>query len=269
MTQKKALIIAGVILVAVIGAYLIKYISINRHSDPVVDIFQILVMQGYTPNSGFSGLYQPGAVIQTNERGPDGQEKTLTAPLLFLRGESCFPGKTPMQTVYALPDSTGKTSASLKIGAKLVEEFLPSLALDSSVVADHSLKFDNPHILAFAKGDLSHQFSQSCLRSFERELRAGGKMEWFSVIQEVVAVDALNMEIKWKSGTKAEERVDIRKKLQKSLSKASADQSAGGITLIAQAGVSAEDDRKTVLLLKGPVVIAYRARPLYPVKENQ
>lgn len=225
--------------------------------------------QGYTPNAGFSGLYQPGAVIQTTERGPDGQEKALSTPLLFLRGESCFPGKTPIQSVYALPDSTGTSSASLKVGAKLVGRFLPSLTLDSTVVADYSLAFDNPHVLAFAKGDISQQFSQSCLRSFDRELKAGDKMEWFSVIQEVVAADALKLEISWKSGTKAEERVDARKKLQKSLSGASAARPAGGIPFAADAEVSAEDDRKTVLSVQGPVVIAYRARALYPVRGTQ
>jgi len=269
MTQKSALVIAGVILIAVIGAYLIKVSSIKQKIDPVTDLFQILKMLEYTPNVGFSCIYKPGTVIQTIERGPDGQEKTIPFPRLFLLGENCFPGKSPIKSVYALPESAGRSSASLNIGAKLVGKFLPSLALDSSVVADYSFTFDNPHILAFARGELSQQFSDSCIRSFDQELKEGDKLEWFSVIQDVVEVDALNMEIKWKSGTKVEARVDTRQKIQKSFSEASAARPTGGIPLTAEAGASAEDDRKTVLSVKGPVIIAYRARPLYAVRQKQ
>jgi hypothetical protein len=263
MNRKTLVVIAVIVLLAVIGFFAVARKDVVQKA-PLVDFFQVLQAQGYTPNAGLNGSLEPGAIIQTTERGPDGQEKALAPPLLFLRAGTCFPDKSPLQSPYALPDSTGTSSASLTLGAAFADKFLPSLGLDSSDAADYSLTFDNPHVLTFARGELSQQFSKACLTSFNRELKAKDKLEWFTVIVEVVAADALNFEITWKSETTVEARNTAKEKMKKTLAAAKVPREKG-MPVSAEVRVDSKENNRTALSVDGPVILAYRTRPLYAV----
>lgn len=266
MTRKKVLWLSAPFFVVIVLYSIYLWYIHNRNA--VDGIFNILSRQGYIANIGFSGIYQPGNIIQTVETGQDGKETKLRTPIIFLWGSECFPGKKPKTSPFVLPDSSGISSASLNIGAELLGKLLPAVRLDSAVVADYSLKLENVHVRTFARADLSHQFSEKCVHALKEALDDGDKIEWFSVINEVVEVDSLRFELKWRSKTSVDARISAKNKVEDALAAAVKESKRMGAALKGDIKSVVDNDRTTVIEAQAPVVIAYRARPLQPVYED-
>ncbi len=240
---------AGLLLV--VAAYGIYVKIAIRPEEGLSDVFRLLEEQGYTPNVGLSDLYQPGTVIQTMESGPDGEERRLASPLPFLWGSDCFPGLEPRESPFVLPESTGKAAASLSLGAESLARLVPALALDDDALVRYRLELENPRLLTVTRPEVSRNFSEACVKALSQTLADGDRMEWFSVIVQAVVADALHFEMQWQSDASAEARLELRNRARKALGSPSG-----------KLGLTADDEKKTVLQADGLVVLAYRARPI-------
>jgi hypothetical protein len=231
------------------------------HDIPVT-VFKILEDQGYTPNTGFSGAFSPGNVVQIKESGSNGQVRTLNTPVVFLWKSVCFPEVALRVDPFVLPQVHGTSTASLSIRAGALSKLLPSLKFDSDAAIDYTLKIESPHVYTLAKGDLSGRFSETCVQAYDRQLRAGDKPEWFAVILDAIVAEDLAFEIQWKAGTSAESRASATKQavgaLAQVLQKARAEKQAAALPV----SLRTEEEEQTVIAAKGSVIVGYRARPL-------
>ena len=261
--RPRSLLLIGAVILAAVAAYLV-YVRVGVVVKPLPDAFSILERQGYTPNDGLSGLFQPGNVIQVAEKGPDGAERTLATPLVFAWGSDCFSGRTPAVSDFSLPTTSGSSSASLSIGAEMLAAKLPALKIESSAVASYKLEFVDVRVQTFAKGDLSGFFSDKCVRMLRTALDSGDKVEWYRVVMEAVVAGELLMEIEWKGDASAGVKQSVTDNAEKSLAQTGASNNGPGVPFKLDVRVAGADEKKTVLSAKGLVVLAYRARPIQP-----
>lgn len=224
-----------------------------------VNLFELLERQGYQPNIGFSGIYKPGNLIQTQAPDRQGETQPLPTPLIFMWGKDCFPGQVPQVSPFLMPDSAGRSLDSFSLDASLVGLFLPMLKFDRSLISDYRIDLGEARVHTLAKGDLSERFSPRCVDALSRAMAAGDRIEWFTVIVEAVVVDSLNIEMNWQSGTAAAARLGFLEGLQQQLVSVLTGQDQGGL------GLLTNNSHQSVLQAKGPVIIGYRMRPLQPV----
>lgn len=228
------------------------------------DLYGVLQQQGYQPNIGLSSAITPGTVVQTIELDKDGQQKTITPALVVLWGKDCFPDRRPISSNFALPDTSSNLSSSLQLDAPSIDRFLVGLTIDNNLVINQKLKMDNVHVLTFAKGDLSQQFSQKCVDALSRSISEGDRVDWFSVVNETIVADGLYYEIHWQDSTTAKIRhqklEQIQSKLAQVLTSSHTSQdNAEGVKVVSTS------ESSSVISVTGSVVLAYRIRPLQPV----
>jgi hypothetical protein len=232
------------------------------------DIFELLEQQGYTANVGLSGIYEPGNLIQTTQEGPGGKPVALGSPIIFSWGSDCFSDRTPRIAPFVLSDSQGSEANSISLGASIVNLFMPSLKLSHQSLADYRLDLENPQVYTFAKGDLSRQFSEKCVQSLANALEDGDKIEWFSIIIEAVTVDALTLEMNWRSGSSAEGRIALQDQIIQQLGSILKGYSKDFLQAEAGLQLITDNEKNSVIKTDGPVIIGYRGRPLLPVYEK-
>ena len=232
------------------------------------DIFKYLERQGYEVNVGLLGIYEPGNVIQTTQDGPDGQAIRLANPIVFAWGADCFPGRSPRIAPFALPDSQGSQSNEFRIGAGILNLLIPSLNFNRRTFSDYRLDFENTQVYALAKGDLSRQFSEKCVQALAHAIEDGDKIEYYSVILEAVIADSMNFEMIWQSGSSVEVRMAQSNQILQQLGAIFNGYSKDFRPVSAQLGLAADNERKSVIRVDGPVIIGYRVRPLQPVYED-
>ncbi len=232
------------------------------------DIFEILEQQGYQANVGLSGIYEPGNILQTTQEGPDGQPAALASPLVFAWGSDCFPGRTPRVAPFVLPDSQGTQASSISVGASILSLLIPSLNFSHQTLADYRLDLENTQIYTFAKGDLSRQFSEKCVRALSQAIEDGDKIEWFSIIVEAVIAESLTLEMNWQSGSSLEGRSAQRNQIMQQLGSILSGYSesirppGSGLELLH------DSEKKSVIRTDSPVIVGYRIRPLQPVYDK-
>ncbi len=238
------------------------YTRIIMPPTPIPDILEILEDQGYSANLGFSGVFRPGNVVQIIETGPNGKDRTLLTPVLFLWGADCFPSIKPRIDPFVLPQTRGTSSALLTVGAKALAKLVPTLQLDSQAIADYRLQIENPRVHTLAKGDLSGRFSEKCVQAYDQQLSAGDKPEWFAVILDAIVAEKLAFEMEWKADTTAGMRAKVKKQaedfLTRILKTAILGKRESGISV----RLKREDREHTVISAEGAVIVGYRARPL-------
>jgi len=232
------------------------------------DIFEILEQQGYQANVGLSGIYEPGNVIQTTQEGPGGRPAALASPIVFAWGSDCFPDRTPRVAPFVLPDSQGTQANSISIGAGILSLLIPSLSFSHQTLTDYRLDLENTQVYTFAKGDLSRQFSDKCVRALAQAIADGDKVEWYSIITEAVIADALTFEMDWRSGASVEARSAQRDQVMQQLGSIlggysdSFQKPGSGLEL------THDSEKKSVIRTDSPVIVGYRIRPLQPVYEK-
>jgi len=256
----KSVWIGLALLMVVVG--FIVYARVYMKPTPIPDIFKILQDQGYSANIGFSGVFGPGNVVQIAERGPNREERTLPTPVLFLWGADCFPGMTPRIDPFALPQTSGMSSASLNVGAEALAKLVPKLQVDSRAIVEYTLKIENLRVHTFAKGDLSGSFSDKCVHAYDRQISAGDKPEWFAIILDAVVAERLNFEMKWSADTSAKERAAATRDAEEALSQMLTTARPGKEAPEASVQLKSQDQEHTIIAAEGPVFIGYRARPM-------
>ncbi len=247
----------GLVLVAAYAAY-VKLV-VEPGDRGVGDLFAYLEDLGYTPNWGLSGIYQPGTVIQTVEEGPGGGTQALASPLVLVYADACFPDLAPRPALLPLPESSGEAAASLHLGGERLARLLPSFELGNEAIGGYRLEVERPQVSGFAKGELSGHLSATCVETLNRVRDDGDRLEWFQVIQEVVLAEALVFEIEWRSETSAKARAALAKRAGENLARTAG---KGGRAASVEVAVAAVDAERTRLVAEGPVVLAYRPRPL-------
>ncbi|TKB25222.1 hypothetical protein FCL47_14260 [Desulfopila sp. IMCC35006] len=245
-------------------AYGIFYVNITPEK-PLDNFFAILEEQGYEPNIGFSGNHAPGNIIQIMEKGGDGEKRQLNPPIVVLWKEQCFPGKSYRESLYMLPESAGKNSAQLNLGAEILGTMMPVLQLDGAVAATYSMKLENTRVLSFAKLDLSQQFSRQCVQALEQDLGLGNEPEWYAVILEAIVVDAISFEIKWQENSTAAARNKVKQAAEKTLAAIVQQERGAARTAQGEVSLASDNQKTTVIKAAGEVIVGYRARQLEAV----
>jgi hypothetical protein len=234
-------------------------------AEGLPDVFTSLEHRGFTANRSLAGDYQPGTVLQIRDRGPDGQVEFLPTPIVFLWGDRCFPGEPPHRAAYVLEESSGTSSAELNVGADLLVQWLPQMALTSAAIAEYSLKL-KPSLLAYAKGDLTEHFSAECVRSYKTALKKDSP-DWFVVVVETVVSEGIEYEIRWAENTSGGIRtatIDQAKEKLEGAGAAHPNVANGPHLQVVDSEVN-----KTRLSSTGDIVLGYRTRALEPVKESE
>ncbi len=248
------------ILVPVLAAVVLGYaLFLRPPKEPdadFVDVFGVLADQGFTPNVGLSDLYQPGNVIQTRRAGADGKAHALPTPLPFLWAADCFPDLEPTESGFVVPESSGTTSASLRLGAQALARLIPDLTLADAAVASYGLELENTRIRTITSPQISRDFSPPCVAALLQARADGSPFEWFEVIVQAVVADALRFEMQWRSESSAEARAALSNRAGKALSSASA-----------EVAVAADDEHQTVLRADGGVVLGYRTLSIEDPRE--
>lgn len=232
------------------------------------DIFEILGQQGYQANVGLSGIYEPGNVIQTTQEGSDGRPAALASPIIFAWGSDCFPDRTPRAAPFVLPDSQGTQANSISIGAGILSLLIPSLTFSHQALTDYRLDLENTQVYTFAKGDLSRQFSEKCVRALAQAIEDGDKIEWYSIIIEAVIADALTLEMDWRSGASVEGRSAQRDQIMQQLGAILGGYSESFRKTGSGLELTLDNEKKSVIRTDSPVIVGYRIRPLQPVYEK-
>lgn len=260
-----------VIFLIIVVALSISYYFIShtlKQNQALDNLYQILQKQGYQPNISFSGVYTPGTVIQTTEADNDGKTHLISPPVVLLWGDDCFPNKTPVSSSYTLPDSSSNFSTSLQLDAQAIEKFMPGFGIDNNIIATHKLSMENVHVLTFAKADLTQQFSDKCVNALSRSINEGDQIEWFSIINEAVVSDGLHYEIHWREKISAEIRSQTTEQIKTKLTSIFTPRQAMKDTGH-DINLSSISESRSLFSATGPVILAYRVRPLQPVYEEQ
>jgi len=253
----------------ILTVYLFYTQNMRQPDEPLQDVYAELNEQGYTANMGFSGNYQPGTIIQTHELDERRKQRQLKSALVVLWADQCFPDKETRTAQYILPDNSGSSRASIEIAGKFLGKFFPALQLDSETVMSYKLNFENTQTKTFARLDLSQNLSQYCVLALEKDITAGAKPEWFSVIQEAIIADAIHFELQWQTESTLVAREEIKSQVMETIDTLlSQIRGTPGTSPDIQSRIELDNQQNTVISAKSPVIIAYRARQLEPVYEN-
>jgi len=187
----------------------------------------------------------------------------LASPLVFLWHTDCFPDQAPMESIFGLPELTGKKSAPLQLRSGLLAELFPLLKLDSHAIADYRLILQNQRLHAYAKSDLNKRFSEKCEKSLYNAINfEGDKETWFAVILEAVIADSLKLEMQWKTTASVKSRATVTADAEKKLTKFARNITPQPAALDLMVGLESETEEKTVISAKGLVILGYRKRPI-------
>jgi hypothetical protein len=217
--------------------------------DPLKDLETVLREKGYEPSVGLAGP-PPGTVLQVARREADDSLQPIQPPQVVLWADKCFPNKTPRSAPFPLPDRLGSRKTALHEAGAL--KLLPELSLSAAKRWEVSLT--NPHLQTFAKLDLSQGFSQECLVRLEKAFDSGEKPAQYATVLEAVVVDGLSLLVEWQAGAEGEGNAAVGRVQAK----------GKGI----EVRVSGEEKGKTRLDIQGPLVLAYRAATMEPVREK-
>jgi hypothetical protein len=223
-----------------------------RRPAPLVDLDSVLLSQGFVPNPGFAATFRPGDVIQITETDGTGGARKLARPVLFLRREICFPGRSPGEVPFGLSTASGKRALTLDAGR--LGRLLPELQLRGGGTRSYSLAVDNLRVATFSRGELSERFAAPCVEAFGAALESGDRQAWFGTVTEAVVADALTLTIEWRAGTSGEARAALRQQVD------GAWRGRGAVT------AALDSTEKTVLRMTGPLVLGYRLRPMEAVR---
>jgi hypothetical protein len=250
----------AVVALGAFGLYVLNRPTPN--ADGLTDLFAVLTQQGYETNAGFSGNLEPGNIVRIAEAGPDGLARPLATPVVFMWASDCFPGQAPRRSAFVLPESEGRVSAALTLGSGTLRRWLPAFGIAESTASSYSLTLDDTAVQTFALGDLSGAFSDRCVRALEAAIQAGDAPGWFAIVVEAVVAEGLSMQVEWRSALDAGTRDSATEYVRDTLAQLirSNENAAAGNT----ARVEAEDRRRTVIAADGPLIVAYRARPIQP-----
>lgn len=263
--KKKSLKPTFIFIVMIIMGYFLYINFFVLPPDPLNTVFDLLQERGYDPNVGLSGNFTPGTIIQRQEDRPEGQNSNIPIPIIFKSGNKCFPNIKYKKTAFSLPESSGNASGALGITWQELDQFLPKLTLKNSMISNYSLKLENLHLLTYAKGDISRNFSDECVKALDDAQEGGEKLEWFSTIIESVVADGLTMEVSWNSNTSAEAHNSVPKTTENLLADIRGfignNKENDGIK------IETANKNKTVIEIKNTIIIGYRSRPIYVVQE--
>lgn len=250
-----AFVLALPCIAIVIGFYLR---SVTVRAQPLSTLMQALEADGYRANHGLSGSFVPGTLVQIAERDSAGAKRPLPVPLVFMWGSECFPEKAPAEHLYALPESSASTLDHLTVDGSSVDHDAPILALQDRAVARYRLRFGQPRVRTFAKGDISFQFSKPCVAALDRMAASGEDASFYAVVIETLIADSIEYEIDWTRSIDAASHLALQTVLQDRLRRA-----AGG-ALDAKIAVQtlSENEDRSVLRASGEVILAYRLRPV-------
>lgn len=256
-------LLAAVAALAVLSSLLI-YMSRRPEpeADGLTDLFAVLEAQGYVANAGFSGNYQPGNIVRTAEQAPDGGERRLAQPVVFMWGTDCFEGSKSRDSAFVIADSEGSSTASLTLGSDALRRWLPAFSIADNAASSYSLSFENTHVQTFALADLSGAFSPRCVQALSGALAAGDAADWFAIVVEAVVADGLSMHVDWQSTLNAGARAAIAESARDALQQlTSAPQTPATSD---NARIEIQDRERTVISAPGPLIVAYRVRPIQP-----
>jgi len=247
--------ISGMVALIFIGGYAFLSVWITQKNHGMEDLFDFLERQGYVINRGFSGVYQPGTIIQVTELVGK-EERALPMPILVLSKSRCFPQKAPTHHPFTLPNMRGTSAASLKAGDEFVHKFFPDLTLYSNTVASYSLQLGDIYTATFARLDLSRSFSDQCVDDLRNALVDGDKIDWFKVITEAVIADSFRFEISWKDGSSINAQNAVKNAILEIMLRNNENRQTSGYD------VALESDKEMIIQAKGPVILGYKFRPL-------
>ena len=250
---------AALAALAVVGLYIV-----NRPAPAaggLTDLFALLTQQGYRANTGFSGNFEPGNIVRIAEAGPDGLGRPLATPVVFMWASDCFPGQAPRRTEFVIPESAGSSSAALTLGAGALRRWLPAFGIAESAASSYSLRLDDTAVQTFALGDLSGAFSDRCVRALEAAMKAGDAPAWFAIVVEAVIAEGLSMQVEWRGALDAGTRDSATEYVRDTLARLTRSNEGAAAN---SARVEAQDTRRTVIAADGPLIVAYRARPIQP-----
>jgi hypothetical protein len=232
--------------------------SITVRTQPLSALMQVLKAHGYKANHGLAGSFVPGTLVQIAERDASGARRELLEPLVFMWGSDCFPEKAPEEHLYALPDSSGSTLDRLTVDGPSVDHDAPVFALQDRAVAHYRLRFGQPRVRTFAKGDMSLQFSQACVAALNRAVSRGDEASFYDVVIETLVADFVEYEIEWTRSTDAQSHLTLKSAIQERLRQST------GRTINTQVSVQTLSEGKDHSLLhaSGEVILAYRLRPV-------
>jgi len=246
----RRLLLAALAVVALVAGA----IWINRPAPPE-DLDAQLVQAGFELNPGFAASFRPGDVIQIVETDGKGGGRPLPRPVLFLRHEDCFPMQAPTTAAFALASRSGQRSGSLQVQGAVARRLLPGLRLSGQEVRSYALTIERPQVATLARADLSGRFAHTCVERFQEALDSGDRPAWFGTVNETVVADALTFTVEWHAKTSGEIRKRLASDLRRDLP------GVGG-----PVATALDSSEKTVLRAPGPVLLAYRYRPMEPVK---
>lgn len=265
---KNARLIVLVFSLAILLTSYFYFNHLSKQTKPLDDLYSVLHQQGYHPNIGLSGIFSTGTIIQTLESSKDGQTVVINPPIVIMWGEECFPGLHPVSSGFALPDTYSSLSNTLQLDSASIGRFIGGLTIDNKMARSQVLRLENVHVLTFAKGDLSQQLSNKCVDVLSRSISEGDKAEWFGVINETVVADQLYYEIHWQDETAAEIRQQELEQIKSTLAQiVNVAQPSQTDTEGIKIGLGSESS--TVISVQGPVILAYRTRPLQPVYADE
>lgn len=238
---------------------------------PFQDFIATIRLRGFTPNIGMSSLYMPGAVLRTKATAPDGTEIDLSPPIFFAWNDDCFPDLKYRESPYLLPRIEASNMSSFTLGMDSVGLLLPALNLTNSAVSDYTIRLKDCRIVSIAEPDIARRFSETCVENIKDALRDGKKLEWFSVITDVIAAKSFSFEIRWMGNSSVQSRLDLQELVQNALSGAAGSRAGGASPLPFKAKVElkSEGTQKTVFSGTGNLVLGYKAHILKAVRENE
>lgn len=227
-----------VTVVALLGAAFFSYIW---WFQPMTGVADQMRADGLTPNVGLAAHYLPGTVIQFR-RG----DEVLTRPEILLWPDQCFPDKKPRSAPYFLPSTSGKKDSALRLDASEVASFLPSFGIEGAKT--WNIVFTKPQSLAFARLELSEEFSPDCLTRLQKSWDAGDLPAWMATIGESVVASAMTLVVEWDAGVDDGVRSRGAEEVRKTLE-----------TADTKIGLVASTSEKTVFEVERQIVVAYRS----------
>lgn len=230
-------------------------------TDPeYTDIFMVgLKKQGFEPNIGFTPKYTPGTIIQVISRDQNGKPFKEIMPRVFFSSEECYPNVKTKIIDAVLPGVRATQNGGFQLNSKLMDIFLPNLNLNNSEVENYSMKINKPKILLMSKGSMMGQMSRKCSKALTQALKDGDKIEYYRIIDEVMAAEGFSFQLAWAatSGFEIGYRKNIQQQLQDQFSMISNDKSTS-----ASLSSTNESERFSELKTDNQVFFAYKSRAI-------
>lgn len=228
--------------------------------DRYTDIFMnSLKKQGFEPNIGFTPKYTPGTIIQVISRDQNGKPFKEVMPRVFFSSEECYPNVKTKVIDAVLPGVRATRNGGFQLNSKLMDLFIPSLNIDNTEVENYTMVINKPKVLLMSKGSMIGQMSKKCSKALTQALRDGDKIEYYRIIDEVMAADGFSFKLAWAatSGFEIGYRKNIQQQLLDQFSMTADDKSTS-------ASLSSTNESKSFSELKtdNRVFFAYKSRAI-------